>query len=127
MTDSDLMLEKLAAKKQSEIDWINRVVDRTARVCERRRIRKKLDLAKGKKSRAIKRVDNQAYWLIEKSIGGRPHWWMCYDGANGDSVDADSRWTVDSGKASRYTSKAIAEYIMGIELAHCVATEHIDG
>jgi hypothetical protein len=62
--------------------------------------------------------------MIEKSINGVPHWWMRRPGQD-EYWDKPGRWTSDPNKGRKYATKNLAEYVMGRDMAGCIATEHV--
>ncbi len=67
----------------------------------------------------------ETYWMIEKSINGRAHWWVSYNWKNG-SWDSSERWTIDSSVARHFQNKDEALFVMGNQMTDCEATEHMD-
>jgi len=65
------------------------------------------------------------YYMIEKSVDGRAHWWTPYRSGVTHWNDP-SRWTTDSSKARHYESSYEAGYVMGRQMPECFVTEHID-
>ena len=70
---------------------------------------------------------SEEYYMIEKIIDGRAHWWMS-DPTGETHWNDPCRWTTDCTKARRYESEAYALYVMGPELRSvgCMVTGHID-
>lgn len=71
-----------------------------------------------------------SYWMIEKQINGQAHWWIPVRllpvNIKSTNWDDPCRWTTDASKAVHYNSKEEAEYVMGLDMPSCKATEHID-
>ena len=65
------------------------------------------------------------YYMIEKSVDGRAHWWTP-DHSGVTHWNDPSRWTTDSSKARHYESSYEAGYVMGRQMPECFVTEHID-
>lgn len=68
---------------------------------------------------------SKEYWMIEKSIDGRAHWWVP-DHSQATHWDDSCRWTTDSSKARHYDSSADATYVMGEQMPNCYVTGHIN-
>ena len=69
-------------------------------------------------------MEKKSFWMIEKSINGVAHWWMRKAGQIG-YWDEPARWTTDPGKAKKYETKVVAEFVMGEDMVGCIATEHL--
>ena len=65
------------------------------------------------------------YWMIEKRVDGVAHWWIV-DHTEATHWNDPCRWTTDSSKARHYDYRHDAEYVMGLDMVGCIATEHMD-